>query len=122
MSEGWVAYEPYLFAWARDAGKVVVLDFTAEWDINMKALRAQVLVVSPVKEELAREDVVRMVVDLTAEGAPGWKKLEALGEKAIPLLVIYTPGVEMPWRANAYNSKQVVEALEAARKGLGKGR
>jgi thiol:disulfide interchange protein len=111
----WVAFEQSVFETARREGKIVVMDFTAEWCINCKALKAQVLDASPVRDELDSEDVVRMVVDLTADDAPGWKKLESLGQKGIPLLAIYTPGVEKPWLSNAYTSKQVMAALEAAR-------
>lgn len=94
---------------------MVVLDFTAEWCINCKILKASVLNRDPVRTALGSKDVVSFTVDLTSTEAPGWRMLRDLGRTGIPLLVIYTPGVDEPWQANAYTPQQVMEALDAAR-------
>lgn len=115
----WIDYSPGLLDKAIGEGKTVVLDFTAEWCLNCKALKATVLNRSPVKPLLESDDVVMLRVDLTSTKAPGWAKLRSLGETGIPLLVVYGPGTDEPWKGNAYTSKQVVDAVERARGGEG---
>ncbi len=112
----WNEYTPAAFEQARADGHIVVLDFTAEWCINCKVIKAAVLNKDPVLSELNRDDVVKFTVDLTSTTAPGWKFLNALGQTGIPLLAIYTPGSEdQPWLSNAYTSQQVLDAISAAR-------
>jgi thiol:disulfide interchange protein len=111
----WNEYSQEMFDKARSDGKVVVLDFTAEWCLNCKALKAAVLNVEPVKGRLLEEDVVAFEVDLTARSAPGWAKLRELGQTGIPTLAVFGPGLPGgPWIANVYSSGQVVSALENA--------
>lgn len=111
----WVPYSPEALAEALDRGEVVVLDFTAEWCLNCKSLEAAFLSRAPVKPMLLEPGVVPMVADLTSKGAPGWDKLDELGQTGIPLLVVYGPGLETPWLANNYTGGVVVDAIERAR-------
>ena len=111
----WVPYSEEALAQHRAAGRTVVMDFTAEWCLNCKALKRAVLNVNPVRTELLRSDVVAMTVDLTSTNAPGWDKLRELGYTGIPVLVIYGPETDGPWSANAYTSGQVMEAIGRAR-------
>ncbi|MEO1511577.1 MAG: cytochrome c biogenesis protein CcdA, partial [Planctomycetota bacterium] len=108
----WVPFSEESLADARADGKTVVIDFTAEWCLNCKALKKAVLNVDPVKSMLRSDDVVAMTADLTSSKAPGWQKMADLGQTGIPLLVIYGPGGE-PWQSNAYTSDQVRSALAA---------
>jgi thiol:disulfide interchange protein DsbD len=118
----WMDWTPKLLERARATGKVVVVDFTADWCINCKALKATVLGLDPVKSELTTDDVVLLTVDLTSTAAPGWAYLESLGQSGIPLLVVYTPGKDAPWMSNAYTPALVLEALRQARAGAGAAR
>ncbi len=111
----WIDYNAGLFEQARRENKIIVMEFTAEWCVNCKVIKAAVLDRNPVKSEFTKDDVVLFTVDLTSDSAAGWKTLEDLGETGIPLLVIYTPGNNTPWKANAYTSAQVMTALSAAR-------
>jgi thiol:disulfide interchange protein DsbD len=111
----WIDYSPRLLAEAREKGYVVVVDFTADWCINCKVLKATVLSREPVKGELSKSDVVALTADLTSTNAPGWALLRSLGQTGIPLLAIYSPGGTEPWLSNAYTPQQVVEALARAR-------
>ncbi|MGJ8635379.1 MAG: protein-disulfide reductase DsbD family protein [Phycisphaerales bacterium] len=111
----WQPYSQTELEAALANGKVVVLDFTAEWCLNCKTLEATVLSRDPVKPLLLSADVVPMVADVTSTSAPGWEKLRDLGQTGIPLLVVYEPGNPDPvWLSNAYSSKQVVGAIEQA--------
>ena len=113
----WQPFSPEYLASSLDNGQVVVLDFTAEWCLNCKALEATVLSREPVKSLLLGTDVVPMVADLTSTAAPGWTHLnDELGQTGIPFLAVYAPGLDDPiWVSNAYTSAQVVSAIEDAR-------
>ncbi|MCL4741852.1 MAG: thioredoxin family protein [Phycisphaerales bacterium] len=110
----WVSFEPALWIETRAVGRVVVIDFTAEWCLNCKALKAAVLNREPVKGRLRGTGVVPMTADLTSTSAPGWDTLRDLGQTGIPLLVIDGPGLETPWLSNAYTAQQVMDALDRA--------
>ena len=113
-SDFWQPYTNTALASAIDSGQVVVLDFTAEWCLNCKALKAAVLDREPVLSRLREGGVVPLVADVTSTRAPGWEKLSALGQTGIPLLVVYGPGLDEPWQSNAYTSAQVMDAIERA--------
>lgn len=115
ITTGWNDYSPELLEAAMASDKVVVMDFTAEWCLNCKALKAAVLSKGRVKELLAGEGTIPITVDLTARTAPGWDYLNnELGQTGIPTLAIYGPGLDRPWISNAYTSEQVLAALERA--------
>ncbi len=111
----WNEYTPAAFERARADGHIVVADFTAEWCLNCKIIKAAVLNKEPVLSALNSDDVVKFTVDLTSNSAPGWAFIKELGQTGIPLLAIYTPGSDDPWLSNAYTSQQVLDAIAAAR-------
>lgn len=112
----WVPYSEEALADARAAGRVVVMDFTAEWCLNCKALKAAVLSQEPIKPLLQGGGIIPMTVDLTSTDAPGWDKLRSLGQTGIPLLVIYGPETgDTPWMANNYTSGMVLRGIAGAR-------
>lgn len=111
----WNNWTPASFEKARADARIVVLDFTAEWCLNCKIIKAAVLNKDPVRSELNSEDVVKFTVDNTSTTAPGWKFMADLGQSGIPLLAIYTPGKDEPWLSNAYTAQQVIDAIAAAR-------
>lgn len=114
----WEDYSHEALAAALEGGNVVVLDFTAEWCLNCKALEATILSREPVKGVLIGAGVVPMMADLTSNAAPGWDTLRELGQTGIPLLVVFSPegGPDNPvWMSNLYNANQVVAAIEEAR-------
>ena len=111
----WNPYSPARFEAARADGKIVMVDFTAEWCINCKVLKAQVLDVDPVKTRLAEDDaIVIFTADNTSRHAPGWVLMRELGQTGVPLLAIWGPddGLTAPWKSTAYTSGQVMTAIE----------
>jgi thiol:disulfide interchange protein DsbD len=115
VTGAWNDYTPAKFDKARAAGKIVVADFTANWCLICETLKQAVLDVDPVNAQIMKDDVVVFKVDLSSEGAPGWKFLNSIGRVGIPTLAIFTPGVEQPEIFNAYTSSTVMEALKRAR-------
>lgn len=113
----WHEFTPAAFEEAREAGKVVVLDFTAVWCLNCQTLKAQVLDRPEVREAMLAGDVVALEADLTSESAPGWQALKDLGETGIPMLAVFGPGTSEPWKSNAYTPAQVMKAIRSARGG-----
>jgi thiol:disulfide interchange protein len=110
----WVYYTPEKFEQARREGKVVVLDFTADWCLNCKAMEAAVLFQPEVAQRLNSDGVVPMKVDLTADNPPGREKLKSLDWVGIPLLAVFGPGLAEPLKFDAYTVPMVREALEQA--------
>ena len=96
-------------------GKVVVMDFTADWCLICKTLEASVLHTESVESVLNGDHVRSFKVDLTSNKAPGWKRLAALDQKGVPTLAIMGPGLDRPWVRNAYTINEVVEAIKQAK-------
>lgn len=111
----WVAYTPERFDEAVRQNKVIVLDFTAEWCLNCKALEAGVLHRPEVVAALTRNDVVPMRVDLTGNNVAGGEKLKSLDWVGIPLLAISGPGAPSPAKFDTYTPQTVLDAISAAR-------
>jgi len=113
----WVGYTPERFAQATGAGKVIVLDFTAEWCLNCKALENGVLHREAVYERLNADDVAAFRVDLTGDNPDGQAKLSELNWVGIPLLAIYGPVTPEPSKFDTYTPETVLGAIAAAKGG-----
>ena len=111
----WIYYTPARFEEALEDGRVVVMDFTAEWCLNCKVLEHNVLQSPEVATVLARPDVAPVKVDITGNNPVGKEKLRKTGRLTIPLLVIYTPGGHEVFKSDFYTVEQVVEAVNMAR-------
>jgi len=111
----WVYYTPDRFAQAQRDGKVVVMDFTAEWCLNCKWLEKNVLNQPSVVESIEQEGVVAMKVDLTGKNEAGGQMLEQVGRVAIPLLVVFDRNGSEVFKGDFYTAGQVIEAVENAK-------
>ncbi len=114
----WVYYTPAKFDEAKAAGRVIVLDFTADWCLNCKALEATVLRRPEVVALLESPGVVAMKVDLTADNPDGATKLRSLDWVGIPLLAVFGPGNDPPYKPlkfDTYTPTVVSDAIASAR-------
>jgi len=113
----WTYYTAQRFDESAARGDVIVLDFTAEWCLNCKALEHGVLNREEIVELLNRPDVTPMRVDLTGDNPPGKEKLAELEWVGIPLLAIYGPatGYDSPIKYDSYTAYMVRDAVWRAR-------
>jgi len=110
----WVYYTPETFEQTLAQGNPIMLEFTADWCFNCKALERAVLETKSVVGALDKHDVVPMKVDLTGDFADGWAKLNEVDRLAIPLLVVFDPDGNEVFKQETYTVSQVVGALESS--------
>jgi thiol:disulfide interchange protein DsbD len=111
----WTYFTPDRLAAAQKDGKVVVIDFTAEWCANCKTLEALVLNQPGVSKELNADDVAAIKVDLTGNNEAGNALLKASNRVTIPLLLVYGRDGSVVLNASDYTPGQVIDAINAAR-------
>jgi len=109
----WTYYTPDRFESSVRRGEVIVLDFTAEWCLNCKALEHGVLFREDVVEVLNGPGVTPMRIDLTGDNPPGKAKLAELEWVGIPLLAVYGPdtGYDNPIKYDSYTVGMVIDAV-----------
>jgi len=112
---GWMYYTPDRLAAARAAGRAVVIDFTADWCLNCKALEKTVLETDAVQRAFAHPDLITMKVDITsARNVDGNALLKEMGRITIPLLVVLDGVGHEVFKADFYTPTDVVNAVERA--------
>lgn len=110
----WTYYVPDQFETALKDGNVVVLEFTAEWCLNCKALEETVLDTDDVANILNGPGVVPMKIDLTGDNQAGRDMLHDVGRHQIPLIVVFAANGEEIFKADFYTAGQVLDAIEDA--------
>jgi thiol:disulfide interchange protein DsbD len=111
----WVYYTPERFEAAVQQNKIVVMDFTAEWCLNCKALEESVLHDRKITALLAEEDIVPMKVDITGNNPAGKAKLKEVGSLTVPLLVVFSSKGEPVFKNDFYSVDQILGAIREAR-------
>jgi len=111
----WIYYTPERFNEAVNQRKIVVMDFTAEWCLNCKALEHGVLNTSKIIDLFANDDIVTIKVDITGKNPAGKRKLKEVGSLTIPLLVIYSPKGNLVLKSDFYTADQIVDAVRMVR-------
>ncbi len=114
----WKYFTPERFAEAKSRGETIVMDFTAEWCLNCKALESGVLHRKQIVKLLNDGDkIIPMRVDITGNNPVGKAKLKELNWVGIPLLAIFGPGVgyDDPIKMDSYTPEMVKQAIEKAR-------
>jgi thiol:disulfide interchange protein DsbD len=110
----WKYYTPENFEKALDEGKVVVLDFTAQWCLNCEALEQSVLMDPRIIDLFAKKEVVPMKVDITGNNPAGKAKLREAGTLTIPLLIVFSPNGTQVFKSDFYTVVQVYNAVTEA--------
>ena len=110
----WVRYSAQSLEQARRDGRVVLLDFTAEWCLNCKALEKAVLDRTEVAAAISQPGVTALKVDITSRSSDGWNLLHAYDRVSIPLLVVQKADGTVTLKSDAYTPEQVLTALKQA--------
>ncbi len=110
----WIAYTPERFEQAIKDRKVIVIDFTAEYCLNCKALEIAVLHRPEVVAALASADVVPFRADIGINTAAS-DKLKSLQWVGIPLLTVSGPALAEPVKYDTYTPDTVLQAISKAR-------
>jgi thiol:disulfide interchange protein DsbD len=108
----WVYYTPERFDQAVKQRKIVVMDFTAEWCLNCKALEESVLHDHKITDLLANEDIIPMKVDITSNNPAGKAKLKEVGSLTVPLIVVFAPDGKAVFKSDFYTVNQVLRAVQ----------
>ncbi len=92
----WKTYEPQAVTATQKEGKVVFVDFTADWCVSCKVNEKVVFGSDRVLEELSCRDVALFKADWTNEDPVVTAALERFDRVSVPLYLMYKPGVEEP--------------------------
>lgn len=113
----WRPYSEAALAEARQQGKTVMIDFTANWCANCQWNTAYAIETDDVRNKVEANNVVTLLADWTDSNAEIEQKLSELNSPSIPFLAIYPAGksdadvIRLP---NLISEKQLLESLEKA--------
>jgi thiol:disulfide interchange protein DsbD len=88
---GWIPFNVAYLDEALKQNRPVVIDWTASWCINCRALEATVLNTEEVMKAFADSNVVLLKADLSTDNPPATELNRQLGGEAIPVLAIFSP-------------------------------
>lgn len=110
----WVPYTDDALQAARQANKLVLVKFTANWCLNCQYVEATVFHDDAAIAALRKHGVVTLKADLTSDDAPGWARLRELtATGGIPLTAIYAPGYTKPVQiSSVYTTATLLSTLD----------
>lgn len=114
------AWQPFTLARlgrvAVQENRTVLVDFSAEWCVNCKALEAAVLHTEPVEQAIDEHEVVTMYADFTHQPPEIANTIRALNSNGVPVIAIF-PG-DRPYQPivfrGSYTQDSLVEAIKRA--------
>ena len=108
----WQPYSKSAFDSAQSSGRMVIVDFTADWCVNCKVLEATVLQSETVLTLLDEKQVVSLMGDCTRKGE-ALELLMQLGPFQVPTLAIFDPANPMEPRVyrGFYTQKTLMDWL-----------
>jgi len=92
-SAHWTDFKPHVLT-ALLGQRAVMVDFTADWCPNCKALEHTALAEENLARWQAQYDLVLVQVDMTQDNPEGLELLRALGSQSIPVVALFPPGEE----------------------------
>ncbi|MBN1393857.1 MAG: thioredoxin family protein [Pirellulales bacterium] len=110
----WKPYSPAAFQQARNEGKTIMVDFTADWCPNCKFNSWTAIERKPVLDLVRDNDVAPLLVDWSDHSPETKKLLNGLGFNSIPLLAIWPPDGEPILLPDLVSKNEVIEALKQA--------
>ncbi len=99
----------------RDAGKISIIDFTADWCPNCKLVEKTSLYTEKVKDAIKQNNIDLLIADMTRENSEAEALLKQLGSRSIPFLAVFPSGksfFEPVCLRDIYSEKDVLKAIE----------
>jgi thiol:disulfide interchange protein DsbD len=91
----WIPYSPRALTHFRDQGKIVFLDFTAEWCATCKVNEKLVIDTQTIRNAFVEDQVITMKVDFTDRNEEILQFMHSFDRAGVPIYVIY-PGTRDP--------------------------
>ena len=85
----WRPYSPALLEAQRDSGRIVLLDFTADWCLTCKVNERVAFGSDAVRAAIRDRDVVLLRADWTTRDPVVTRALAAFGRTSVPFVVVY---------------------------------
>jgi thiol:disulfide interchange protein len=85
----WQPYNAELLEAQRDSGRIVLLDFTADWCLTCKVNERVALASQAVRAAIRDHDVALLRADWTTRSSVVTRALAAFGRNSVPFVVIY---------------------------------
>jgi thiol:disulfide interchange protein DsbD len=85
----WRSYDESTLTALRDSGRIVLLDFTADWCLTCKVNERVAFGSDAVRESLRAHDVVLLRADWTTRDPSITRSLAAFGRNSVPFVVLY---------------------------------
>lgn len=97
--------------------RTVIVDFTANWCVNCKALEKAVLKTQPVENAISQANVVTMEADWTNRSEVMHETIKALGGAGVPLIAIFPasdPYHPIVFSNGQYTQQKLIDAIAQA--------
>ena len=85
----WEAWSPQAVADARGAGRIVLVDFTADWCVTCQANKKTSLEIASVRQKLKDLNAVALLGDYTREDPRIAEELKRYQRAGVPLVLVY---------------------------------
>lgn len=112
----WTPFDEPTIATQSASGRLVFLDYTADWCTNCKVNEKLFLETDTVRSALVKENVLPMKVDMSNENEAMDKWLAKIGRSAIPAYAIVFPDGSLDVLPVAITAELVADRLKAAGK------